>query len=65
MIQYPVKRRSAEDRINRFGKLEVLNIGVQERDAITESRSQMDSSFREHVRRLVHSDDAPAREALE
>jgi hypothetical protein len=37
MIQYPVERRSAEDRVNPFRKLKMLQISVEERNTVAES----------------------------
>lgn len=56
-----MKRGRAKDGINRFGEFKVLNIRMQEGDAVAETRSHMGSSFCQHVRRLVHCDDATAR----
>jgi hypothetical protein len=57
MIENPVERCRAEDRVYGFGELKLLDVRLQKRDSVTELWPQMGLRHGQHVGRTIDGDD--------
>jgi hypothetical protein len=65
MVQHPVKRRRAVNRVDWLRELQYLDAGLQERHAVAVSRRQIDSGISQHIGGLTDGDDVSERKQLE